>query len=314
MASSLRKLDVMIMFLLLMLLPISGGAASDGISHKHVVGYAYSDTNQLVDLVERAARLLETEGDSAFTRFNVPGSEWFQGDTYMFAYALDGTCVFHAQTPDLMGRNLIDLKDINGKPVIRDIVAIGQRPEPDASGWVFYLWQQGTQLSPSWKSAYIRKVVTPNGRQYVLGSGAYNIKMERSFIRERVGLAVDYLESQGVEAAFAAFKDTSSPFLFLGSYIFVLDGNGKTLVDPAFPNLPGRDLRKFRDSAGTFPILEVISRLAHEDEVWVQYLWPLPGEAIPKRKVMYARKVQIAGKTMIVGSDYFMATPIWMHS
>jgi hypothetical protein len=44
-----------------------------------------------------------------------------------------------------------ELRDMNGKPVVRLITEIGESPEKDASGWIFYLWPDKTQLIPQWK-------------------------------------------------------------------------------------------------------------------------------------------------------------------
>ena len=160
--------------------------------------YAYTDTRRLVHRVELAARLVETEGDAAFARFKVLGSEWFDGpSSYLFAYALDGTCVFDALSPNLIGRNLIDLTDLNGKPVVRWGTDIARQPAPDAAGWLFYLWQEGPDLTPTWKTVYIRKVTTPDGKVYALGSGLYAVKMEHAFVRAYVDRAVKLLREQG---------------------------------------------------------------------------------------------------------------------
>jgi signal transduction histidine kinase len=243
----------------------------------------------------------------------VRGSAWYEGQIYLFAYTLDGTCIFHAATPSLVGQHMMNVQDIDGKPAVRLITEIGGRPEPDASGWVFYLWQDGTQLSPSWKSTYVRKVVMPDGRVVVVGSGVYNIKIEKTFIEERVARAVDLLRTAGKETAFLAFKDPAAPFSFLGTFIFVLDGSGHTLVDPSFPNLTGRDLSGFKDAVGFPAIAELIRKLQAADAAWIQYLWPKPGEALPSRKLVHARKVRMGDETAIVGSDYFAATPIWIR-
>lgn len=274
--------------------------------------YAYQDTRELVVLVDDAAALVEAQGEAAFAAFGKQGSRWLTGDTYLFIYSGDGTAVFHPISPELVGQNLISLRDIDGKPIIEEMTAIGQRPEADASGWVFYHWQDRTQLTPIWKASYVRKAVAPDGKIYLVGSGLYDIKVERTFIEERVKLAAGLLARDGKEEAFARFADAASPFTFLGTYVFVLDATGKTLVDPAFPNRAGRDMADFRDAVGIAPIKLLLEKLAQSDEAWVQFLWPKPGEVMPSRKLLYARKVVVNGETLIVGSDFFIATPIWM--
>jgi hypothetical protein len=291
------------------LMPVDHCAAKDQLSL-----YTYGDTKRLISLVEDAAELIEREGDGAFQQFGQQDSKWLNEDYYLFVYALDGTCLFHPITPDLIGRNIIGLRDMNGKPIIREITDVGRKSETDASGWVFYLWQDRIQLTPNWKSAYIRKAKAPNGQTYVVGSGSFKIKVEKPFVADRVRLATELLASAGKAEAFKQFQDPASPFVFLDSFVFVLDEQGRTLVDPAFPTMSGRNLSEFRDAVGFYAIRELLKKLAQADDAWVQYLWPKPGSAVTSRKLVYARKVTVGGETLIVGSDFFLATPIWMKA
>jgi signal transduction histidine kinase len=275
--------------------------------------YLYEDTRELVALVENAAALVEAEGAKAFEEFAAAGSRWFPDSShYLFVYDTAGFCRFHPVNKALAGKNILHLKDLNGKPVIQDIVNIGLQKEPAAAGWLFYLWEEGTQFTPRWKSSYIRKAVAPDGTVFIVGSGLYNIKVEREFVRERVILAADLLRTEGKEKAFARFRDPATPFHFLDIHIFVWDDKGRSLVDPAYPTLSGRDLLPFKDAVD-FPVVqEVLKKIAAGDEAWVQYLSPRPGTVIPTRKLLYARKVTVGQETFIVGADFFMATPIWM--
>ena len=275
--------------------------------------YTYEDTKRLVLLVEDAAALMEREGENAFSQFAKSGSKWLNDKYYIFVYTADGTNVFHPIEPSFVGKNLMELRDANGKPVVRFITDVAREPKKDASGWVFYLWEHQTQLIPLWKSAYIRKVVTADGKTYLLGSGLYDMKIEKSWVENRVKLACDVLQTKGKTEAFKEFIDASSPFVFLGTYIFVLDGQGHTVVDPAFPTMTGRDLSRFKDAVGMPVIQELLLKLADHQDAWIQYLWPKPGNPLPTRKLIYARKVRLNEETFIIGSDFFLATPIWMR-
>jgi signal transduction histidine kinase len=275
--------------------------------------YSFEDTKHLVSLVEEAAARIEQKGSDAFKEFGVPNSKWFYDDYYLFVYTPDGTNVFHPIEPRLIGKNIIGLRDMNGKAVIRMIAVVAKKPERDASDWVFYLWEYKTQLIPLWKSAYIRKAIAPDGTVYLVGSGLYNMKTERAFVQDRVELACEKLLTEGKDAAFKEFRDPASQFVFLGAYIFVLDENGRTLVDPSFPTNAGRDLSDFRDAVGMPVIQELFNKLSKTDNAWMQYLWPKPGSPVPTRKLIFAQKVTVGGETFIVGSDFYLATPIWMH-
>jgi signal transduction histidine kinase len=286
---------------------------SSGDCKDQVAQYTYKDTQNLVALVEDAAGLIETKGDEAFKEFAKKDSKWFNADYYLFAYTIDGTTVFHPVRPDLVGQNVMDLKDMNGKQIIRQITNIGRQPASDASGWVFYLWEDRTQITPTWKAAYIRKVVTPDLKTYVVGSGSYNIKIEKAFVEERVKRAARILQTEGKDEAFKLFRSRASSFFFLDSYIFVINEQGETVIDPAFPNRTGRSVIEFQDAVGFFAFKDVLEKLEHADEAWVQYLWPKPGSSTPSRKLIYVRKVKVGDEIFIVGSDFFLATSIWLR-
>jgi signal transduction histidine kinase len=287
---------------------IAAAAPSDKLSR-----YTYEDTKRLVAFVEDAASLIEHEGAAAFPKFAQKGSRWFNEEHYLFIYTADGTNVFHPFQRAFVGKNLIALRDMNGKPMVRLIADIGKRSEPDASGWVFYLWEDGTELAPQWKSSYVRKAIAPNGKTYLVGSGLFNMKTEKAWVQDRVDLAAQVLKAQGPARAFKQFSARSTPFVFLDTYIFVLDMHGTTIVDPAYPTMAGRNLSGFKDATGMYVIQIVLNKLQNADTAWVQYLWPKPGESLPSRKLMYARKVNVHGKTFVVGSDFFLPTPIWMR-
>ena len=69
----------------------------------------------------------------------------------------------------------------------------------------------------------------------------------------------------------------------------------------------------FRDAIGRPIVQELLQKLETADVAWLQFLWPKPGEMLPSRKLMYMRKVDVGGETLFVGSDFYLATPIWMR-
>ena len=274
--------------------------------------YMYEDTKRLVKLVEDAATLMERKGAAAFAEFGRKGSRWFDDQYFLFVYDSAGTSTFHATILELVGKNLMDLRDMNGKPLIRFITDVCRKPQQDAHGWVFYLWQEKNEFEPKWKSAYVRKVVMPDGMVCAIGSGHHHLKVEKVMVQENVQSAVDLLMAEGKRVAFKEFLSPASRYSFLNTFIWVTDERGRALVDPAFPEKEGRDLTLFRDAIGRPVMKEIIDKLRENEEVWVQYLWPRPGAIAPSRKLAYVRKVNVGEETFLVGSDFFLATPIWM--
>jgi signal transduction histidine kinase len=271
--------------------------------------YAYKRSKRIVALVEEAAALIEREGEEAFPLFRKKGSKWFQGDTYLFVYDLAGKNIVHPAQPEFEGQNLIDLQDINGKPVIRLIIDKVTKHARGA-GWVHYMWIRPEEIFPMWKSSYVLKTRAPSGKEYVIGSGVYNMKVEKQFIIEMVDDAAELIKLEG-KAAFAEFRDKSSEFVFLDTYIFVIKLDGTAVVDPAFPSLEGRNLLDFKDAVGRHIVREMIDKLT-VDSTWISYMWPNAGEVKPSRRLAYLRKVRVGPETFIVGSGFSPARPIWM--
>src|SRR5699024_3981032 len=117
----------------------------------------------------------------------------------------------------------------------------------------------------------------------------------------------------GSAMAYSKFRDPASQFNFLGTYIFVLDMQGTTVVDPAFPSHGGRSLLGLKDVVGK-PVMKIIlDKMHRQDAAWVQYKWPRPGTRELGRKEVYVRKVDTPKGPVIVGADAFLASPIWMR-
>ena len=264
-------------------------------------------------LVEDAAALVEEKGEAAFAEFAVKGSRWLNDQYYFFVYTLDGTSVFHPISPQLVGKNLMDLRDLNGKPVIKLHHRYRQQAEKDASGWVFYLWEEQTQLSPQWKSAYVRKAVAPDGKVYLVGSGVYNIKIEKPFVVERVTMAADLIRAKGKDAALPSSRtrprrtSSSTPTSSCSTR------TGTRWSTPPSRRMAGRDLSELKDAVGFQPIKELLSKARGQRRGLGAVPVAEAGQRVlPSRKLVYARKVKLGDETLIVGSDFFLPTPIWM--
>lgn len=267
--------------------------------------YQYPETRALVQLVNDAADLLRTKGQAAFAGFRAPGSRWRQAETYIFVLDPQGTMLVH---PDqaMEGKNQRELKDVNGKPIIRGLISTVTTVASKSDGWYHYQWPVPGGLLPRWKSSYVRMVTLPSGARYIVGSGMYNDRMERSFVVDLVKDAVGQLEKNG-QAAFRLFHDPTGPFLAKDAYIFVVGADGLELVNPAFPNLEGRNILNQKDTQGKLLIREMLQTVQTSGSGWVDYLWPKPGESVSTRKSAYVSKATLGDKWVLVGCGVYLA-------
>jgi len=91
--------------------------------------------------------------------------EFHDRDLYPFIYDMSGLCVAHGARPALIGKNLIDLKDQDGKFLIREMVSIARGP---GSGWIDYKWPNPLTNKIEDKSSYVEKI-----GDYFVGVGVY---------------------------------------------------------------------------------------------------------------------------------------------
>jgi signal transduction histidine kinase len=125
----------------------------------------------IVQQVDAAARLLQRQGRSAFETLRDRRGPYFFHDTYVFVDTPDGVEVLNPAFAEVEGRNILQLKDKNGKAMVRDYInlAMGQ-----GSGWVEYLWPRPDASSlPERKTTYVRRVQLPDGETLIVGSGLY---------------------------------------------------------------------------------------------------------------------------------------------
>lgn len=259
----------------------------------------------LVALVSEAAALVEREGEMAFEQFRIAGSRWREDERYVFVLDLEGNMLVHPDTL-LEGGNRMDLVDVNGKRIIRGLLAAATTHPDKPEGWYHYQWPVPGGLLPRWKSSYVRLVAAPSGTSYVVGSGVYTDRMERAFVVDLVTDAVAQLEREG-EPAFRRFRDPAERFRAKDAYVFVLTMDGVELVNPAFPNLEGRGLLDLRDTEGKALVREMLRTVRDSAAGWVDYMWPRPGEGVSTRKSTYVTTARVDGRTLLVGCGVYLA-------
>lgn len=107
----------------------------------------------------------EVGKDKAFEEFNNPKGKFTKGDLYMIVYDLTGKCHAQGSNVKMVGKDLIDLKDADGKSFIKDRIEIAKTK---GKGWQNYRWTNPTTKVIEDKTVYIEKV---DG--FIFACGAY---------------------------------------------------------------------------------------------------------------------------------------------
>jgi cytochrome c len=85
------------------------------------------------EMVKKAVALIKAEGDAAYRTFTEhPGGAFKDRDMYIWVYDFDGKNLAHGFNPKMVGKLMPDLKDVDGKEIIKDQIAL---VKTKGSGW-----------------------------------------------------------------------------------------------------------------------------------------------------------------------------------
>jgi cytochrome c len=128
-----------------------------------------SEIKKLTAFVDDAGKLIESQGENAFSELRKKDSKWWTGDSYIFVYDLSGKTLVLPPTLEVEGTNRWNTKDSEGVYFVREM--INQLKSNDV-GWLQYHYQKPGEAVPSLKLAYFKKV-NMNGKDVLVGSGIY---------------------------------------------------------------------------------------------------------------------------------------------
>jgi len=259
----------------------------------------------LIKRVNDAVDLFNNEGEQAFATFKTQDSPWRRGDDYIFVIDDKGNMLVHTDT-SLEGKNVLGLLDVGGKPIIKGLIETAKASSGGQGGWYHYRWPVPGGLFPRWKSSFVMPVTSSTGAKYIIGSGIYTDRMEREFVVDMVNAAAREIETMG-ESAFALFRDHTGPYLAKDAYVVVFSMEGIDLVNPAFPDLEGRDVMNLKDVDGKLLVKEMFTVANEKGAGWVDYMWPKPGKNVSTLKSAYVVKASHKGKQYIVSSGTYLA-------
>jgi signal transduction histidine kinase len=127
----------------------------------------FGSKDEAVAMVKRVQDEYKKDGaEATFKAVSDKATATFHDrDLYPFIYDMSGKCVAHGARPALIGKNLIDLKDQDGKFLIREMVDMAKGA---GSGWIAYKWPNPITNKIEDKVSYVEKM-----GDYFVGVGVY---------------------------------------------------------------------------------------------------------------------------------------------
>jgi len=122
----------------------------------HAAKTSRGTATEAVAMVERAVDYITANGqEAAFKEFNNPKGTFVDRDLYIWVVDLNGKILAHGADAHLIGKNLIDLRDVDGKAFLRDALRLAKVRN---TGWFDYHWPDPTTKEIESKSTYFQRV------------------------------------------------------------------------------------------------------------------------------------------------------------
>jgi len=107
-------------------------------------------------LVEKAAAFVKANGkDATLKEINLAKGQFDKGELYVFAYDMSGKIIAHPKNPKLIGKDLLNVPDPDGKLFRKEIVDVAKTK---GTGWVDYRYTNPETKKIEAKTTYVVKV------------------------------------------------------------------------------------------------------------------------------------------------------------
>jgi hypothetical protein len=101
--------------------------ASLGLAHAAPAKGEKATKEEAVSMVKKGIAFIKTSGkEKGYAEITSKDSRFKDRDLYLVVYGLDGIVRAHGQNPKMVDKNLISLKDVDGKEFVRERVELGK--------------------------------------------------------------------------------------------------------------------------------------------------------------------------------------------
>jgi cytochrome c len=119
------------------------------------VSGAVASQKEAKALVEKAAAIMKASGkDATLNEINLAKGQFDKGELYVFAYDMSGKIIAHPKNPKLIGKDLLNVPDPDGKLFRKEIVDVAKTK---GTGWVDYRYTNPETKKIEAKTTYVYK-------------------------------------------------------------------------------------------------------------------------------------------------------------
>jgi cytochrome c len=125
----------------------------------------YAKPQDAEQMVAKAVAAIRKDGPSVYASINAKDPLWVRGDLYPVVYDLHGKVLAHGQNQKMIGKDLIDMRDADGKSFVRERVDMAKQKGT--------FWQDYSFLDPVTKSILPKRMYCERLDETVVCAGIY---------------------------------------------------------------------------------------------------------------------------------------------
>jgi signal transduction histidine kinase len=137
---------------------------------------------------------------------------------------------------------------------------------------------------------------------FLVATNGYAENCTKSDLYKAVDYAVGLINSKGKAALPELTKYRYCDGL---GYVFVVEIDGKTILQPANPQLEGKDITVLQGAKGEYFGAEMKAKVQKSGEGWVSYVWENPKTKGLEIKCSFVKAATMDGKKVFVGSGIY---------
>jgi cytochrome c len=123
--------------------------------------------DEAVAMVKKAIEFIKANGnEKAFEEISNPKGKFVDRDLYVVVYDMNAKCLAHGQKASMVGKELIDFKDTDGKEFYKERVELMKK---QATAWQDYKFMNPVSKEIEPKSMYLERT-----GDLIVGCGVYS--------------------------------------------------------------------------------------------------------------------------------------------
>ena len=116
----------------------------------------FATKDEAVAMVKKGVAFIKKEGkDKGYTEITNKKGQFNDRDLYLVVYGLDGVVRAHGANDKMVAKNLIELKDVDGKPFVKERVEMGKA---NATFWQDYKFSNPVSKKIEPKQMYCERL------------------------------------------------------------------------------------------------------------------------------------------------------------